>query len=710
MSDTRPSGGAASARTLHRLAGAVSRRSASVLALAAAIFGLAGWYGSSVSERLDPFGFEDPSEERVRAAERIERATGVDPEPAVVVLVRGQPVRSQEMRARVRRVERLLEQSPAVARAVTAFERRDAALVSRDRRATIVIAFMRAAAEGEQKEAAERVGDRLADVPGVLVGGEAAANAQIEDIIEEDLRRAELVAFPIVLALSFWFFRSLVAALIPPLLGAFAIAVTLALLRLLASSLSLSVFALNLAVGLGLGLAIDYSLLIVSRYREELARCGPGRRALERTLASAGRTVLFSALTVAAALASLLVFPQRFLYSMGAAGVIVPLVAAAGALVVLPAALALLGPRVDALAPRALQRRRERETRATAEGGWYRLSRLIMRRPLLIAVAASAVLLALASPFLEARFKQFDARVLLSSTEARQVFDALQERFPTAPAAPIIVVAGTGLERRAEHLGDRIADLSGVTGVSSERVAAHLTALTVTTRFDPLCERARNLVGRIRRIDPAGFDVLVGGETAAQIDQRQSLMRHLWIAVPIAIAATLLLLVLVTRSALLPLKQIAMNALVVAAAFGFLVLVFQQGRLEGVLGFESHGALELSLPVLIFALVFGLATDYGVFLFARTREARSAGASNEEAVATGLERTGRIVTAASLLFAVAIGALAASRIGFVKQLGLGTAFAVLIDASIVRALLVPSLMRLLGPLNWWPGRLRKPGA
>ena len=525
-----------------------------------------------------------------------------------------------------------------------------------------------------------------------------------------------MLAFPLLFLLSLLFFRSLVASLLPLVIGALAIVGTFFTLRIASEFGSISIFALNLTTGLGLGLAIDYSLFIVSRYREELARRGvdlerPGGRterweALRATMRTAGRTVLFSSLTVAAALASLIVFPQRFLYSMGIGGSLVALLAATVALVVLPAILSILGPRVNALAPRFLQRRAERDATETEAGFWYRLSRLVMRRPIPIATISAAVLIALGLPFLSIKFTTVDAQVLPTSATARQVDDVMSSDFPPFRDTPIrLAVEGGGRTATA----DLVSELERVPGVAAvgppRRLGGGVSELDAIANAPFISESAKSTVKRVRDLpSPPGATVLVAGASAHFVDFQSSLEAHLPVALAIVVGATLVILFLMTGSVILPVKSLLMNLLNLSAVFGILVLLFQHGNLEGLLGYTSQGALEQTMPILIFAVAFGLSTDYAVFLLSRIKEARDHGASDSDAVAIGLERTGRIVTAAALLFAIAIGAFATSKIIFIKENGVGTALAVLIDASIIRALLVPSLMELLGKWNWWAPR------
>ena len=446
-------------------------------------------------------------------------------------------------------------------------------------------------------------------------------------------------------------------------------------------------------------------LFLVSRYREQIARTGPGLEALRQTLTTAGRTVLFSSLTVAGALASLLVFPQRFLYSMGLAGVSVSLLAAAIALTVLPAVLALLGRRVNALAPGFLARRAEREARLAREGFWYRLAQLVMRFPGRIALAAAALLIALGLPFLGVKFTNPDARVLPTSASARQVNDTLKADFPPYRDTPI-TLAIKGDARQAARIAADAQEQRGAAAVRPPRkLAGGIYAVDVISHGSWFSNQSQALVRDLRRLPG---DALVTGASADFVDLQHSLGQHLPIALAIVVALTIAVLFVMTGSVILPLKQILMNTLGLSAMFGVLVLVFQDGRLEGLLGYTSLGGLEPPQLLLLFAVIFGLSTDYGVFLLSRIKEARDRGSSDSEAVAIGLERTGRIVTAAALLFSIVFFAFLSSKIIITKELGLGTALAVLIDASIIRALFVPSLMQLLGRWNWWaPEPLRR---
>jgi uncharacterized membrane protein YdfJ with MMPL/SSD domain len=685
------------------LASLATQRRRTVLVFSVVVFVAAGALGAGVADRLDPYGADDPNTESVEADERLEDA-GYN-ETGAIVLMEDVDVESREGREQVQRYTRQIENDPEVAEVASFYSTGSRDFVSTDGESTYLGVRFTTTDDDAEQDAATRIVDELEGEPGITVGGAAVAAEQTNTQVEEDLRTAEMYAFPLLFLLSLVFFRSLVAALLPLVVGVLAIVSTFLMLTVASELTSVSIFALNLVTGLGLGLAIDYSLFMVSRYREEIARTGPGLEAMRRTMATAGRSVFFSALTVAGALAALIVFPQRFLYSMGIGGALVALIAAAIALIVLPAILAALGTRVNALSPRFLQRRAERDARQTGAGFWYRLSRTVMRFPGRIAAASAALLIALGIPFLGIEFTSVDARVLPESASARQVDEALRNDFPPFRTTPIeLAVAGDpGDAQQAAREAGRI---EGVTAVNPPvQLDGDVSVVEVVSSHGALTDQSQDLVERVRAIPG---DVLVTGDTAAFVDLQSSLVDHLPLVLAIIAAVTIVVLFLMTGSVVLPIKQLVMNLLGLSAVFGILVLVFQEGRFEGLLDYTSQGGLEATQPLLLFAVAFGLSTDYGVFLLSRIKEARDSGASDSEAVAIGLERTGRIVTAAALLFAIAIGAFVTSQMIFIKELGFGTAIAVLIDATIIRALLVPSLMEMLGRWNWWaPAPLRR---
>ncbi len=690
---------------LARLADGHARR---VGVFAIVFFCVAGAFGGSVANRLDPYGADDPGTDSVRA-DGIAGAAGYD-ETELIVLIEDVAIRTPAGRGKVERIEARLRRRSDVASVSGFADTRSRDFVSRDGQATYLAVALASHEDPARQDAAIAVEDSLSGEPGVTVGGNALASEQINHQVEADLRMAEMLAFPLLFLLSFLFFRSLVAAALPLMIGALAIVGTFLALRIASEIGSVSIFALNLTTGIGLGLAIDYSLFIVSRYREEIAKDGPGLPAMQRTLSTAGRTVLFSSLTVAVSIASLLIFPQRFLYSMGLGGSIVALLAALVALTVLPAVLTLLGTRVNSLSPAILRRRAEVDARSTEEGFWYRLSRFVQRRPLPIATLSALFLIILGLPVLGIRFTTADAQILPGNLSARQVDDVLRADFPPYRDTPIRVVVDGGGPAATAQVRKELTGARGVAEVQPPiRLAGDVAVLNAISTAPYISEASRQTVQRIRALPPpSGADVLVAGETASFLDLQASLKSHMPVALAIVVAATLFVLFLMTGSVVLPVKSLLMNVLNLSAVFGLLVLIFQDGRFQGLLSYASQDAIEQTMPILLFAVAFGLSTDYAVFLLSRIKEARDHGASDSDAVAIGLERTGRIVTAAALLFAIAIGAFATSKIIFIKQNGIGTALAVLIDASIIRALLVPSLMELLGKWNWWaPAPLRR---
>ncbi len=686
-----------------RLALLADRRGRTVVIAAVVLAMAAGAFGAGVADRLDPYGADDPATESVKAADRLQDA-GYR-ETGVVVLVDDVDVDSAAGRRRIQALTKRIGADRDVAGVASVYSTGSRDFVSRDGTSTYLSVRLSPTDDGEIQDAGERIRAALEHEPGVLVGGGAVAQQQANDQVEKDLRRAELFAFPILFVLSLIFFRGLVAAALPLLVGGLTIVGTMVMLSVASELGSISIFALNLVIGLGLGLSIDYSLFIVSRYREEMAKTGPGLDAMRRTMATAGRTVLFSSLTVAGAIASLLVFPQRFLYSMGVGGSLVALIAAAVALIVLPAILSVLGARVNALSPAFLRGRAERDARPAEHGLWFRLSRLVMRVPGRIAIGSAAFLIALGIPFYSIQFTTIDAQVLPESASANRVDDALRANFPPFRDTPIQLAVNGG-SAEADSVAREAGRLPGVAQVRPPvRLAGDNYVVEVVSSNPPVSEASEDLVASLRRLQG---DALTGGFTAGFVDLKASLADHLPLMLAIVAAVTLVVLFAFTGSLVLPIKQILMNLLGLSAVFGILVLIFQDGRLEGLLGYTSQGALEATQPLFLFVVAFGLSTDYGVFLLSRIKEARDGGATDADAVAIGLERVGRIATAAALLFAVAIGAFVTSEMIFIKQLGLGTALAVLIDATIVRALLVPSLMEMLGKWNWWaPKPLRR---
>jgi uncharacterized membrane protein YdfJ with MMPL/SSD domain len=688
-----------------RLARVINRAPWVVVGVAIVFAALSGVFGGPVSKSLQVGGFQDPSSQSTLALNRLESAAGVRADGGIVALIKTpQGATSDAAIAEVNKVARVMGAEPDIAQVLTYAVTHDPSMLARDGSSTTVIGYWKQVSDQEAVNAATRLADQLNSDPNVKLGGFAAINHQLNLLITGDLAHAEELAFPILFLLSLWVFRGLIAALLPPLVGGVVILGSFLFLRGVAETHAVSIFALNLATGMGLGLAIDYSLFMVSRFREEMAGGAEPDVAIRTTLRTAGRTVLFSALTIAAAAGSLTVFKINFLWSMGVAGVIVALTACLVALTVLPAVLRLLGGRVNSLAPRRWQQ--QVMSASGTSGFWYRFSHFVMRHPIQLAALSAALLIALGLPFAGIRFNSVDQTALPATSDARVVSDTLIRDYgkPTGASLTIVVEAPQSAAADVQSFANSLQSVGGVTQVSTPQpVGTDTWKFGVQTNLGNFDNATQELVSDIRA-KPAPFTFLVSGQAAAFVDLQASLASRLPLAIAIVAGATVILLFLMTGSVVLPVKAVVMNLLTLSAAFGVLVLIFQDGRLEDLLQYTSQGALESTQPVLLFAIVFGLSTDYGVFLLTRIKEAHDAGVPNTEAVAMGLQRTGRIITAAALLFCVAIGAFATSQIIFIKELGIGIAAGVLVDATVVRAFLVPSLMALLGRWNWWAPR------
>jgi RND superfamily putative drug exporter len=694
---------------IDRCARLATERTRRILLVAGAVFLLAAAIGGPVVTILksESSDFQDPHAQNQQVLRAVEHATGQAAYYGVAALVSSHTdVRTDPAaQAQAAHVVALLSRQPGFQRALDYPTTHLPVLVSRNGRETLVLAAF--ATRERSAQAVEHVRPQLAHAD-VRLGGNDVAFNEINKRTSSDLARAEMFALPILLLLSFWVFRGLIAAALPLLVGGFAIVITFLLLRLIDQFAGLSVFAVNLVTGVGLGLGIDYSLFILSRYREELARGLDTHAAIRRTLQTAGRTVLFGSLTVAGALASLLVFPLRFLYSMGIGGALVTLSAGAVSLIVLPAVLVALGPRINALAPARLQRNAAQAAQPAENGAWYRLARAVMRRPGAVALGTAAVLIVIAVPALRLQLTPADAHVLPSSAQPRQVAEAITHDFAVDGSQTVTLVVRapqTGaatvaaLAHRAQLAAGAQASLTGAPRYLG-RDAWEIEMLPHGADGSPANQR---LIEHLHAL-ASPPTLLVGGATAWFVDQKSAISANTPLALAILALVTGGFLFLMTGSLVLPLLALLMNLLTVAVGAGLLVLIFQDGDMASLFGFSPIGGLEESNLVLLFVVAFALSTDYGVFLFGRIKEAHDNGMATRDAVAYGVERTGRLITAAALLFCVAVGAFVTSHIFFVKQFGLGTALAVAIDATFVRALLVPALMGRLGESTWWAPR------
>jgi trehalose monomycolate/heme transporter len=692
------------------------RRRRWVVALALAFVAFAGVWGTGVFGAMTGGGFEDPDSDSSRAVEVAERELGRD-SADVVVLYRSDDliVDDPGYRAAVDDSLRALPDG-LVDRTTTFWSSGAPSLVSTDRQSTFAVLQL---TDGEDEAAIEQIRDDLT-APGLetSIGGNAVINTDINGQVSADIARAESISLPILAVMLVIIFGSFAAASLPLAIGVTAILGAFTALRGFAMVTDVSIFAVNIVTIIGLGLAIDYGLFMVSRFREEIRRQPDVETALARTMATAGRTVAVSGVTVAVSLAGLLIFPQVFLRSMGFGGMSAVLVAMLAALTLLPALLAMLGPKVDALSVRPWLRRVFRRPVGAPPtedtGAWYRIAHVVMRRPVVFTVATVTLLVVLALPFLRVEFGGIDERALPAGTESRVVAETIREDFPEDPSGPIEVVltlpdavdsaaGGAALQQYVAA----VADVPGVDAATVTGAAGTTARVGIAYDGDPVAEEARALVNDIRDVPaPAGGEVLVGGQSAVLTDLLESLGALLpWMALMV-VTTTFVLLFLAFGSVVLPVKALIMNVLSIGASFGALVWIFQEGHLSGFLDFTPTGFVEATQPILVLAIIFGLSMDYEVFLMSRIREQYDLTGDNTAAVATGLQRTGGIITSAALLLLVVIGAFSLSGITFIKMIGVAMLIAVVVDATIVRILLVPATMRLLGRANWWaPGPL-----
>ncbi len=571
----------------------------------------------------------------------------------------------------------------------------------------------------------DKIADRLATkYEGTFEGLKIQAGGPgvgLGKTIGADLAKAESFAVPITLVLLLLVFGGVVAALLPLALGALAIMGTFLALFLVSLITDVSIFSINLATALGLGLAIDYSLLVVVRFREELANGLDTEAAIARTVETAGRTVAFSAITVAVALSALLIFPLYFLSSFAYAGVAVVLIAALGGLLTLPALLAVLGPRVNNL---AVGRRRSKAD--SGAGFWYSLSHTVMRRPVRTGLPVVIVLAALAVPFLGVSFSLPDDRDLPPSNPARIVGDSVRHDFTAGAARSFPVVLPKATAEQTTELATAISRVPKVSRVEAStgsfengaKVADPTPAgqrlkdatgsyLEVSSNVEPVSSAGAGLVKAVRALK-AGVPFLVAGPAAELVDSKSAIFGLVPVALLLVAGATFVLLFLMTGSVLIPVKAIVLNVLSLGATFGAMVWVFQDGHGSSLLSFTPTGSLNTTIPILMFCIAFGLSMDYEVFLLSRIKEERDHSRDTTSAVAVGLQKTGRIMTAAAAILAVTFTSFATSQVTFIKLMGVGLTIAVLMDATLVRGVLVPAFMRLAGEANWWaPPLLRR---
>ncbi|CAN5241736.1 MMPL family transporter [soil metagenome] len=726
---------------LHRFAALALAAPRRVLILAGLFMVAAAIYAIPVANSLSAGGFQDPTAQSSRATELLASKFGQSDVQLIFLLTAADGVRGSAARSEGLSIADHLDNDPhvvSVTSAWTAPPQAAGELISEDGRSGLIVANI-AGGENDAPTRAQRLVDEIAatvqpEHPDVSVqaGGSAMVYSQINSQTQRDMLLMESIAVPLSFLVLVWVFGGLLAAALPVLVGGLAIVGSLAVLRLIASVTDVSIFALSLSTALGLALAIDYTLLIVSRYRDEVADGTVPEQALIRTMTTAGRTVAFSATTVALSVAAMGLFPMSFLRSFAYAGVATVVLCALAALIVTPAAIVMMGPRLDALdvrrGIRRLRGRGEPAPKSVQELFWYRWTKAVMRRAVPIGLAASAVLIVAGLPFLGINWGFPDDRVLPTSSSAHQVGDRMRDGFAdnAATAVTIVIPDATGLapadfERYAAALsavGDVVA-VSTTTGTFTDgrrtgppsapaAVVDGSAYLTVGTDAPLFSAASDAQLDQLHAVQTPG-ERLVEFTGMAQVnrDSVDSITSRLPLVLTVIAIVTFVLLFLLTGSVILPLKALVLNLLSLTATFGALVWIFQDGHL-GALGTTPTGTLVANMPILLFCIAFGLSMDYEVFLLSRIREfwlARGDGGGNSddnaESVALGLARTGRVVTAAALVMSISFAAMIAAEVSFMRMFGLGLTLAVLVDATLVRMVLVPAFMAVLGRWNWW---------
>ncbi|BCJ42187.1 membrane protein [Actinoplanes ianthinogenes] len=699
-----------------------SRRPRLVLLLAVLLAGLAIAFSGDVVTALKTGGFDDPDSDSVRGRQVLSTYfRTADPNLVVLIGKPGGSVDDPDVRAAAQRVTQRLATADGVTVAGSYWVNHLPQLASRAHDKGMILVHV----DGDEDSSADRarsLHDQLAAEGPIAVsfGGFTQINNDINEQVTKDLATAESIAIPITLVLLLLVFGTVGAAGAPLLIGIFSIVGTLGALRLLAAITDVSVFSVNMATALGLGLAVDYSLLFVSRYREERVRSEDLTTALAATMRTAGRTILFSAATVAVALCSLLVFPQYFLRSFAFAGIAVVLTTVGAALFVLPALLTLLGHRIDKW---ALWR-----PRPERPAFWGRFAAFVLRRPVLTAAPVILILLLLALPFGHVRFGVADDRVLPKEAESRIVADTVRTEFADTGSGATVVVAehwGTGTDARIRvaDYAARLSEVPGVTRVDSmvgtyqhgvivvapgrpdpRFVAGDATWFSVVSEVEPYSGEGADLARGVRAVPvPSGVPVLVTGPAAQLVDITGSIGARLPIAAILIAVSTFVLLFLLTGSVLLPLKALLLNTLTMGAVFGVAVWVFQDGNLSEVLG-QTGAPLAVAIPVLLFCVAFGLSMDYEVFVLSRVIERHEQGADLHTAVVEGMSRSVRVISAAAGILSVSFLAMLSSGVSLIQFFGLCASLAIILDALLVRPVLVPAFMRAAGRWNWWAPR------
>jgi len=726
---------------LRRTAQLAVRSPRPILAIALIVMAITAVFGIPVANHLSAGGFQDPTSESAVAARLLSEKFAQSDQQLLITVTDASGVTDGRARIAGTDIVGRLDASPYVLSVTSPWTSPPAAageLVSRDGRTGLIVATITGGDDRAQGYAATLAGEVAGNRDGVtvLAGGTAMIYKQINDQTKQDLLRMESIAVPLSFLVLVWVFGGLVAAALPMAVGLMAILGAMSVLRLLTSFTEVSIFALNITTALGLALAVDYTLLILSRFRDELAGGATREDALVRTMSTAGRTVLFSAVTVALSLSALMLFPMYFLKSFAYSGIATVAFAAAAAVIVTPAAIVLLGERLDSFDIRRLVRRVLRRPEPVAKPVqrqfWYRSTKFVMGRAIPIGTAIVVLLVLLGLPFLRIQFGNPDDRVLPKTASAHQVGEQLRNDFASNfnTAVSMVIPEATGispveLNRYAADLS-RVPDVSLVSAPDGTFVAGNKIGpssaptgiadgsafLSVRSTAALFSDASKVQLDRLRAVaEPTGRQVLITGGTQANRDNVAAITSRMPVVLGLIGMITFVLLFLLTGSVVLPLKAVVLNLLSLSAAFGALVWIFQEGHL-GALGTTPTGTMEANMPVLLFCVAFGLSMDYEVFLLARIREfwlqSPQTDAGSDEAVALGLARTGRVVTAAALIMSVAFAALIAAQVSFMRIFGLGLTLAVLVDATLVRMALLPAFMKVMGRWNWWaPGPLAR---
>ncbi|MDQ1006044.1 putative membrane protein YdfJ with MMPL/SSD domain [Streptomyces sp. V4I23] len=695
-----------------RLGGLVVRMRWVVIALAIGVVAFGAIWGTRVTDSLSDGGFYPDNGPSAKADHRIEQEFGRQNADVVVLYSSDRHTMDDpEFTEPVSDALSALDERPEVADVRSFFTTKAPDFVSEDSRSTFATISLTGTDEKTRNEQYEELREILA-VPETttLVGGREAALAEFNKKTEEGILTAEIIATPILTVLMLIIFGGVVAACMPMVVGVLAVLGGFVITRLLTYVLDVSVFAINVITIIGLGLAIDYSLFIVSRFREEMRAGADERTAIVRTMSTAGRTVVVSGSTVLLALAGLLIIPLPFLHGIALGGGAAIGVAIISALIVLPAVLAVLGKRVDALKlPGRLGRRRNQDVAGGDElGFWARIGSAVMRRPVVYLVGVLAVLIVAAVPFAHATFETVDERVLPEGTQSRVVSERLKEEFPGGADGTLLLMVDGGGKAAAQTVSTTVEGMDHVVSVTPVAANADATLLQVKSSSGEQGPGTRELAEDLSRLTPPDGSTLHVTGLAAQVnDQMDAIADGLpWLAL-VVVGVTLVMLFFAFGSLLMPIKAVLMNLVSIGAAFGAVVWAFQDGHLAGILDFTQR-PVEASNLVLILVLLFGLATDYEVFLLSRVREEWDLSGDNTRSVVVGLQRTGGIITAAALLLIVVVATFTTGGVSFLKLIGIGMTVAIFVDATLVRMVLVPATMKILGSANWWaPGPLRR---